>query len=86
MRRRYGLDFDVIAPLNNLPKSKADFLIVHGERDETVPLEQAQALLAAGRPDKTRLWIVPDKSHSDCNTHAQFWEKVEAFLQVSLPV
>lgn len=86
MRRRYGLDFDTIAPLNNLPKSKADFLIVHGERDETVPLEQARALHAAGSPDKMRLWIVPDKSHSDCNTHPQFWEQVGAFLQENLPV
>lgn len=86
MRRRYGLDFDAIAPLNNLPKSKADFLIVHGERDETIPLEQAQALHAAGSPDKTRQWIVPNKGHSDCNTHPQFWEQVGAFLQESLPV
>ncbi len=86
MRRRYGLDFDAIAPLNNISKSKADFLLVHGEHDETVPLEQARALLAAGGPDRTRLWIVPGKSHSDCHTHPQFWGKVEAFLQEKLPV
>jgi pimeloyl-ACP methyl ester carboxylesterase len=87
MRWRYGLDFDAIAPVNNLPKSSADFLLIHGDHDEMiVPLAQAQALSAAGNPAKTCLWIVPDKGHSDCNTHPQFWEKVGVFLQETLPV
>jgi len=86
MRWRYGLDFDTIAPLNNIFKSNADFLLIHGDHDETVPLAQAQVLSAAGKPEKTRLWIVPDKGHSDCNTHPQFWKKVGAFLQETLPL
>lgn len=86
MRWRYGLDFDAIAPLNNIPKSNADFLLIHGGHDETVPLEQAQALSAAGKPAKTRLWIVPEKGHSDCNAHPLFWENVGAFLQETLPL
>ncbi|MDO8464875.1 MAG: alpha/beta fold hydrolase, partial [Gallionella sp.] len=86
MRWRYRLDFDAIAPLNNIPKSNADFLLIHGGHDETVPLEQAQALSAAGKPAKTRLWIVPEKGHSDCNTHPLFWENVGAFLQETLPL
>lgn len=86
MRRRYGLDFDAIAPLHNLPQAEADFLIIHGENDQTVPLAQGQALAAAGKPGKTRLWVVPQKGHSDCHTHPQFWEKVNAFLRETLPV
>lgn len=86
MRRRYGLDFDAIAPLNNIAQAEADFLIIHGENDQTVPLAQGQALAAAGKPDRTRLWIVPKKGHSDCHTHPQFWEKVSAFLRETLPV
>ncbi len=84
MQRRFGLDFDAIAPLRNIAKSSAEFLLIHGERDETVPLEQAQALLAAGKPEKTSLWIVPGKGHSDCNTHLQFWGKVGVFLRETL--
>lgn len=86
MRRRYGLDFDAIAPLNNLPKAEANFLIIHGENDQTVPLAHGQALAAAGKPDKTRLWVVPEKAHSDCHTHPRFWETVGTFLQDTLPV
>ncbi len=86
MRRRYGLDFDAIAPLNNIAQAEADFLVIHGENDPTVPLAQGQALAAAGKPEKTRLWVVPEKAHSDCHTHPQFWEKVSAFLQETLPI
>ncbi|MEW6287596.1 MAG: alpha/beta fold hydrolase [Chloroflexota bacterium] len=92
MRRRYGLDFDAIAPINNLPKAEADVLIIHGENDQTVPLAHGQALAAAGKPfdgaqgNKTRLWVVPQKGHSDCHTHPQFWENVSAFLRETLPV
>lgn len=86
MRRRYGLDFDAIAPLNNIPRAEADFLIIHGANDQTVPLAQGQALAAAGKPDRTRLWIVPEKGHSDCHIHPQFWEKVGSFLQETIPV
>jgi pimeloyl-ACP methyl ester carboxylesterase len=86
MRWRYGLDFDAIAPVNNLPKSNADFLLIHGDHDETVPLAQARALFAAGKPARTRLWVVPDKGHSDCNSHPQFWETVGGFLQKTLPI
>ncbi|MGQ9834252.1 MAG: alpha/beta hydrolase [Candidatus Villigracilaceae bacterium] len=86
MHRRHGLDFDAIAPLNNIPQAEADFLIIHGENDQTVPLSQGQALAAAGKPGKTRLWVVPQKGHSDCHTHPQFWETVGAFLQETLPV
>jgi uncharacterized protein len=86
MRRRYGLDFDAIAPLNNIAQAEADFLIVHGENDQVVPLSHGQALAAAGIPGRTRLWAVPEKGHSDCHHHPQFWETVNTFLQKTLPV
>jgi len=31
-------------------------------------------------------WVMPGKDHSDCDTHSQFWKKVGAFLQVTLPL
>ncbi len=85
MRLRFGLDFDRIAPMNNIGQAEAHIFLIHGEKDETIPLEQAQALAAAGREGKVQLWIVPGKGHSDCHTHPQFWEKVQAFLDRTLP-
>jgi uncharacterized protein len=85
MRLRHGLDFEKIAPENYLPNTEAEIFLIHGENDETIPLEQANDLCAAN-PEKTRLWIVPQKGHSDCHYHPEFWEKVGAFLNENLPV
>ncbi len=84
MRLRFGIDFDKIAPVNNISQSNADIFLIHGDKDETIPLVQGQALAGTGNPGRTRLWVVPGKGHSDCNTHPQFWEKVEAFLRETI--
>ena len=86
MRYRYGLDFDKIAPVHNIRSAHADILLVHGKQDCTVPLAQGKALLEAGNPKTTRLWIVPAKGHSDCHTHPDFWKKTGSFLQETLPI
>ncbi len=83
---RFGLDFNKIAPINNIPNTHADILLVHGEQDSTVPLTQGRALLEAGNPKTTHLWAVPGKGHSDCHTHPDFWGKIESFLQKTLPI
>ena len=85
MRLRHGLDFDKIAPENHIANTEAEIMLVHGENDETIPLEQAEDLRVAN-PEKTRLWVVPKKGHSDCHYHPEFWEKVGAFLGQNLPV
>ena len=86
MRVRFGLNFNKIAPVNNIPNTRADILLVHGNEDSTVPLAQGKALLKAGNPETTHLWAVPGKGHSDCHTHPRFWEKIESFLQETIPI
>lgn len=86
MRFRFGLDFDNIAPVNNIRRAEAEMLIIHGDDDQTIPLEQGQMLAAAGRKGKTELWVALGKGHSDCDTHPQFWERVNTFLQKTVPV
>lgn len=83
MRTRFRINFDKIAPINNIPHVKADIFLIHGSEDKVIPLQQGQALAAAGNPAKTRLWVVSGKGHSNCATHPQFWEKTAAFLQAS---
>ena len=77
---RIGGKFDEIAPVNNINKSKAEFLLIHGTDDKTVPYEQAEKLIAAAHPDKSELFTLPGRGHSDCHKHPGFWEKVEEFL------
>jgi pimeloyl-ACP methyl ester carboxylesterase len=84
LRIRYGLDFNEIAPVNLLPRSEAKVLLIHGEQDQTIALSQAKELFAA-RPENTELWIVPNKGHSDCHFHPEFWERVLAFFAENLP-
>lgn len=77
---RIGAKFDQIAPVNNIQKVQASIFLIHGSRDTVVPLENGEALQRAGTPAKTRFWEVPEKGHSDCHTHPDFWQKVDAFL------
>jgi len=86
MRLRFGLDFDKIAPINNIPSTHANIFLIHGDQDSTVPPAQGKALLEAGNPETTNLWTVPGKGHSDCHTHPRFWEKINSFLQETLPI
>jgi len=85
MALRYRLDFDAIAPVNHIGQVQARLLLIHGDRDETVSLAQGKRLLAAARPERAQLWVVPGKGHSNCASHPEFWPRVEAFLQETLP-
>ena len=81
---RIGAKLDAIAPVKNIQQASASILLIHGQKDVVVPLEQAHQLEQAGRPEKVRLWVVPEKGHSDCHFHREFWGKVEAFLKQTL--
>lgn len=84
MEFRIGDKFDNIAPSNNISKSIAKFLLIHGIEDETVPIEQAEELYNSSNNDNATLWKIEDKAHSNCNHHAEFWPKVLEFLKISL--
>lgn len=86
MQLRFGLNFDRIAPINNIAHAQARTFLVHGDEDETIPLAQAKALVQAGNRERSSLWVVPGKGHSDCHTHPQFWGKVGAFLDETIPL
>lgn len=85
MRWRYGLDFKTIAPVNNIQRVSAQCLLIHGMQDDVVPLAQVQALLDNAPAGRAERWLVPEKGHSDCCTHPDFWPRVDAFLQRHLP-
>ena len=81
---RMGASFRNIAPINNIKNARAQILLIHGDADITVPVEQAELLKSAGNPKNIQLWIVPKKGHSNCNHHPEFWGRVEKFLIKSL--
>jgi len=85
LQLRTGVNFGRIAPVNVIPTATAKIFLIHGDRDMVVPVEEGKRLLRAGNPDSVQLWAVPDKGHSDCNDHPEFWERVGSFLKDSFP-
>jgi len=73
------LDLDVIAPEKHIGRAKAQFLLIHGEQDQTVPMEQGKRLKKAAG-EKAELWLIPGRGHSDCHFERGFWERVTGFF------
>ena len=53
-----GLWFDEFAPLSTIGRVDAPVLLVHGDRDEAIPLSDARALQAAATGRDLRLVVV----------------------------
>ncbi len=64
-----------IAPENQIRRTTASILLVHGEADATVPAEHARRLAAAGGVG-VRLLLLPGRGHSDCNRDPLFWPAI----------
>jgi len=84
MQHRIGVTLDQIAPANNIMKTRAHFFLIHGEKDDVVPLSNAQKLSRAGDPGRVRLWAIPGRGHSDCHREPGFWDRVVAFFKNTL--
>jgi len=81
---KVGFKFSDIAPVNHIQNAVADFLLIHGEKDLTVPLEQVEKLYKKGPSGKVELWKMPNRGHSDCHFEIGFWDKTIEFLQTKL--
>lgn len=55
VERVIGDRFDTIAPVNTLPRIACPVLLVHGEDDTVIPLDDARRLARAGRPGQVVL-------------------------------
>ncbi len=79
LKRTIKIDFDAIAPVNNIAKVEAEILLVHGKEDKIVPLEQGRKLQKA--QPKAKLWEISGRGHSNCHLETGFWERLAEFLQ-----
>ncbi|MCK5653076.1 MAG: alpha/beta fold hydrolase [Gemmatimonadetes bacterium] len=82
---RMNLRFHRIAPENVIGRAAGRFLLVHGEEDEIVPIEQGERLRSAADSRAVDLWSLPGRGHSDCHEHPGFWGRVDSFLRGSIP-
>lgn len=75
-----GASLDSLAPERLLQRIQAPILLVHGERDQVVPPSHAKRLYAKGGPT-TKLWLLPNRNHSDVHLDKGFLEGLATFLQ-----
>jgi uncharacterized protein len=61
----YSFDFRKIKPLEAIKLISAPVFIIHGGRDDTVPVEHAYRLRSACRNRLNQLWVVPEANHTD---------------------
>jgi dipeptidyl aminopeptidase/acylaminoacyl peptidase len=61
VEKTIGYRFDDIAPVHTIRRVQCPVLLVHGEEDETVPVEEALAIRDAGK--NVALYLLPGSGH-----------------------
>ncbi|MBL7117014.1 MAG: prolyl oligopeptidase family serine peptidase [Nanoarchaeota archaeon] len=62
-RMLFGLSTKEVSPLNEISKIKAPVLLIHGDKDSQIPVENTKKLYEGSNKKNTELWIVPDADH-----------------------
>ena len=78
MQRLIGHRFDDFAPRNRISMVEAPVMLVHGDADPVVPIENLRELSAA-HPD-AELLVVPDGGHSDLAPFEPYIDDITTFL------
>ena len=74
------LDYDDFDPRAKLARSGAPLLVLHAERDASIPVAEAIAAYeASGAVDK-RLAIISDLGHNTLSLDPRYWQELRAFL------
>ena len=81
MEAESSLPFTEISTVETVTTLNVPVLVIHGERDQLVPVEQGQAIFTAANQPKA-LYTVPDAGHLNFITidPDTFTEQMQAFL------
>jgi uncharacterized protein len=82
IRQMIGVSWDAIAPRNLIAKVEAPVLLMHGDADEVIPVEDAFSI-REHQPSCT-LIVVPGGRHSDLASYQRYFGDVDEFLRNSL--
>ncbi|QOY90425.1 alpha/beta hydrolase [Paludibaculum fermentans] len=83
-RLRYGLNFREASPLKQVSKPGVPILLIHGTKDENIPIEHTR-FLASANPGRIQVWEVPGGDHVDAIARApvEFEKRVIGFLHAN---
>jgi len=77
---KVGKKFNEICAANNINKTRARTLLVHGTHDRVVPIEQGELIFGKADGTMVELWKINGKGHSNCHYEKGFWEKLVKFF------
>ena len=77
----YGFRMDGVSPVRLAPEIYADALIIHGEKDQNFPTENAFRLRDAFPPGKAELFIAEGADHSSSSLAPGYRETIESFVE-----
>jgi uncharacterized protein len=83
----YGVDFQAIQPVKYVPQiAPRPVLFIHGEKDETIPVDHAYRLLQASRNPLNEVWIAPGSAHvrAYADHPEEFIQRVVAFFEKAM--
>lgn len=81
-----GMETKDIAPVNDISGIKVPVLLIHGEKDSQIPVENSKILYEESNKNKTEFWIVPEANHGYAHyLHPKIYEqKLFEFFEKNL--
>jgi alpha-beta hydrolase superfamily lysophospholipase len=83
----YGVDFPAIRPVASVADiGPRPILFIHGDADETIPIEHARRLSQAANNPRDELWILPGAGHTQSYKARpdEYMDRITAFFDASL--
>lgn len=84
LEKKIGAPLHDLAPKNRITDLTIPVLIIHGDKDNIIPLEDAERIVASSGNKSTRLWINEGGNHSSMLTETEFFKQVAGFVQEAL--
>lgn len=81
IEKQINARYDHIAPVATIKRIACPVLLIHGEQDRTVPVEDARAIYRNRADVHVELWTLPDAGHGTVRQIENHGEKVVAFFK-----
>lgn len=81
-----GISTKNISPKNEIPNINIPILLIHGDKDSQIPVENSKILYEASNKDTTELWIVKNADHGHAHSlyPKEYEERIFNFFEKNL--